>query len=178
MTTPSNDRNDIIPSPPNVMEPMDDDPEAGLEDEPIHDQLPSVEEARANADLDNTDPKGDAATRKSRFRFCCFTCCCLCGAFLFILILAITVPQMASEGNQNKNHNNGRDKGQSTLAPGAFEPRFDVVRDFLTGFSNASDLGREDSPQKRAAQWIADEDILHLSMDDENFLERYALATM
>ena len=164
---------DVTPS--NGTEPMEDPEAAGLEDdEAVHDQLPSVEEAKANMDLE----KGDPNKAKSRCRFCFYVCCCLCSTFILLMVLAIVVAQMGGQHRGSKSHA-GYPGGQAaTLAPGTFEPRFDYVKAYLSAFSDAKDLDRKGSPQRMAAEWIADQDLLHLSMDDETFIERYALAVL
>ena len=169
------DFDDRVPSPPSVMEPVEDLEADGLEDEPMHDQLPSVEEAKANADME--DPKTAKNARKSRCRFCFYTCCCLCSCLVLIVILAITLPQVStSSSSQQSQGGNGNE--MATLAPGVFPPRFSLVRDFLDAFTDPNELDREGSPVRRAAHWIADEDLLHLDVEDDNFLERYALAVL
>lgn len=163
--------------------PIEEDPEtAGMEDvaqdeEPVHDQLPSVEEAKANAalDLSRDDPE---AAKPSRLRRCfCCACSCVCLAFILVIILAAALPQV-QEGSRVSGSNGGKSANNRapTLAPGVYEPRFESVKKFLTRFSDMADLGREGSPQNEAAKWIADQDILHLPTDDDRFVERYALA--
>lgn len=160
------------PTSPNVMEPIEDPEE--LQDEPVHDQLPSVEEAKANADLEG----GDAKNTRSRCRFCFYTCCCICSAFILLIILAVVIPQTGSSGSSSSSRKPSRNQnnGQATLPPGAFEPRVDMVRNFLSAFSDADALNQQGSPQHKASEWIADQDILHLPIDDPTFIERYALA--
>lgn len=159
----------VEPTSPNVVEPIEDPDAADLEDEPIHDQLPSVEEAKANVDLDGDDSK----VKRSRGRFCLYTCCCICCGVIILLILAVIIPQLESQGRSGSR---SKYNGPSTLPPGAFEPRVDYVRNFLSAFSDQEELNRVGSPQNRASRWIADEDVLHLPIDDPTFVERYALA--
>lgn len=160
--TPQN----VEPTSPNVMEPVKDPEDVELQDEPIHDQLPSVEEAKANVELDGNSPK------RSRCRLCFYTCSCLCTGVFLLLLLAVIIPQLELRGNSSSSSYSG----PATLPPGTFEPRVDYVREFLSAFSDESELKRVGSPQYRASKWIADEDVLHLPIDYPTFVERYALA--
>lgn len=159
------------PTSPNVMEPIEDPDAADLQDEPIHDQLPSVEEAKANVELEG---ESATATRRSRCRFCFYIMCCICSSFILLLMLIIILPRLI--GSSGQSTGNSMTSGPKTLPPGAFESRVDYVREFLDGFSDPSELNRPGSAQHRASKWIADEDVLHLPIDDPTFVERYALA--
>ena len=162
------------PTPPNIeptspisMQPVEDPDE--LQDEPIHDQLPSVEEAKANVELEGSS----SAPKRSRCRFCFYSCACICCGLVLLIILILLIPQMI--GVPGKAHSS-QHNGPNTLPPGTFESRVDYVRNFLSAFSDEGDLTRVGSPQYRASKWIADEDVLHLPIDYPTFVERYALA--
>jgi hypothetical protein len=163
--------NEIEPRSPNVMEPVED-PEAGeLQEEPIHDQLPTVEEAKANVELDGSDAK----PKRSRCRLCIYTCCCICSGFIFFLILAVIFLELGKSAEKHASSKSSHGD-RATLPPGAFEPRVDYIREFLSAFSDEAALNEVGTPQWRASKWIADEDVLHMPIDDPTFIERYALA--
>ena len=180
------------------------DPETGVledvqqeeddDDDIVHDQLPSVEEAKANAKLEEAnrnsnrsleaggedvdDPAAVEKPRRSCWRICCYSCCCLCLAFVLIIVLAVAVQSPSRNSRRSgPRHKSNTEKGVQTLAPGTYEPRFNEVKDFLTGISDIDALQDENSPQYKAALWIADQDMMHLDIDDDGFLERYATAT-
>jgi hypothetical protein len=157
----------------NVMEPIEDPVGDGFDDEVIHDQLPSVDEAKANADLTGAVSKPN----RRCFRICMLVCCCLCCLVILILVLAVVVAQSETQDvYRNQQHHGGH--GMATLAPGTFEPRVDFVREFLSSFSDAHKIMQEGSPQFKASRWIADEDTFHLPTSDASFVERYALAVI
>lgn len=183
METASDDFVDITPS--NSVEAAMEDPEVANvdlhdgddnNDDQIHDQLPSVEEAKANAGLDS----GESSKTRSRCWCCFYICCCLCTSFILFLILGIVVAEMQTESRSGGvKHTSTHTKNEAeTLAPGTHESRFDYVKVYLETFTDEKVLNRAGSPQHQAAQWIADQDVLHLPINDETFLERYALATL
>lgn len=179
MQTASEDFVDVTPS--NSMEAAMEDPEVADvalndDDDQVHDQLPSVEEAKANADLEN----GDGSKTRSRCWCCFYICCCLCTSFILALVLAIVIAELQAESHMAEmNVSSTNTKNEAvTLAPGTHESRFDNVKAYLSTFSDEKVLSRAGSPQHKAAQWIADQDVLHLPINDETFLERYALATL
>lgn len=154
--------------------PIEDPEAADLEDvqqddEVIHDQLPSIEEAKANAKLDIA-PDNDPTATKPRRRCLWYSCCCVCVALILVVVLAAAAPHV--EVKPTSNRVDGSNSGLETLAPGTFEPRFNYVKDFLSGLSDSDALNSEGSPQQLAAKWIADEDVLHLALDDDGFVER------
>ena len=178
METASEDFVDVTPS-NSIDDPEVADVNLRDDDDQVHDQLPSVEEAKANADLEN----GDAGKTRSRCRWCCYTCCCICTTFILVLVLAVVIAEMRAEkemaGRNSSTHTSTHTKNKAaTLAPGTHESRIGYVKSYLETFTDRKVLNRESSPQHKAAQWIADEDVLHLPINDETFLERYALATL
>ncbi|CAB9518982.1 serine threonine-protein kinase BRI1-like [Seminavis robusta] len=155
-------------STPSLMEPIEG---PGLEDDMVHDQLPTVDEAKANLDL----ATGDSISRRTPYWRWCFYCfSCICCAFILLIILAFTVG--AIEEKEAMKHSQGDSNLPPKLAPGTYEPRTDFVRQYLSKHSDVNEMMREGSPQYWASKWIADEDIFHLPVDDEAFVERYALA--
>jgi hypothetical protein len=157
----------------NVMEPIEDPMGDGFDDEVIHDQLPSVDEAKANSDLVGPVVKPN----RKCFRICMFACCCLCCVVILILVLAVVIAQSETQ-DVIRNQSNHGGHGIDTLAPGTFDSRVDLVREFLSSFSDVQKIMQEGSPQFKASKWIADEDIFHLPTSDASFVERYALAVI
>jgi len=158
-----------------------EDPEAPEEEEKEdeeevrHDQLPSLEEAKANADLDGNN----ISKTKSRCRFCAYMCGCICCAFILTIVIAVIVGQASQKEYQASRHQSSNSEGPApTLAPGTHESRTDYVKKYLAAFSDEGALNNPKSPQSKAAVWIADHDVAHLDLDDPAFIERYALATL
>lgn len=135
--------------------PVSDD---DLEDQHIHDQLPSVEEAKANLPH---RPMDGGRKRKP----------CFIAAGITTLILLITIIAAAA-GKNNKNK-----KSKSHEIQG----RFKQVADFLVnnGIATLPSMQEKTSPQRLAAIFVADADLYQASMAESNllrFLERYLLA--
>lgn len=130
-----------------------------LEDQPIHDQLPSVEEAKATL---SHLPSNHGKKRRL----------CYIGAGIAVLITLITIIAVAVSNNKSN-------KNTSIELTGRYQ---EVVK-FLygNGISNLPSFGERESPQHLAALFVADADLFNAEMSDANlhrFVERYVLAVI
>eukprot|EP00538_Stauroneis_constricta_P006429 CAMPEP_0119548968 /NCGR_PEP_ID=MMETSP1352-20130426/2766_1 /TAXON_ID=265584 /ORGANISM="Stauroneis constricta, Strain CCMP1120" /LENGTH=725 /DNA_ID=CAMNT_0007594385 /DNA_START=340 /DNA_END=2517 /DNA_ORIENTATION=- len=161
-------------------------------------QLPSVEEyktgaASGGAGAGGTSIKSSENTRgRNRIMILLLAIVFLCAA---IIPLAILLPKKDSGSNNSTNGSrgsgngsgNGSDDGGTVQQPEPIrtEPLpFDEVVEHLLQYqaSSSVDLSNPQSPQYRAAKWIAEEDTLEIEMDGDAqhsfFIERYALAVL
>jgi len=159
---------------------------SSLEDTPIHDQLPSVEEAHANANP-NTGYKASRANR-----IVCYTMFGLVAGAAMLSFLGYSLYNMNqgvvdddfySRSYQDNNKNTQQESHQNTNtdvaspAQPVVASRIPEVIEFLLGLSAFEDLHRHHTPQYMAAKWIADEDERQVSLEDRTaFLERYAMS--
>eukprot|EP00339_Tiarina_fusa_P013405 CAMPEP_0117061506 /NCGR_PEP_ID=MMETSP0472-20121206/42815_1 /TAXON_ID=693140 ORGANISM="Tiarina fusus, Strain LIS" /NCGR_SAMPLE_ID=MMETSP0472 /ASSEMBLY_ACC=CAM_ASM_000603 /LENGTH=693 /DNA_ID=CAMNT_0004780201 /DNA_START=80 /DNA_END=2161 /DNA_ORIENTATION=+ len=135
-------------------------PKAADEEEYIHDQLPSVEEIMLNANRH----EGARLVGKRRSRRSMIIGCSL--ALGLVLLLCIVLPTK-----------------EKTPPPYVPESRLDNVVGalFQAKVSNLPDLSSPSTPQHRAAQFLADGDVLHLEIGDTNprhLVERYILSLL
>jgi Leucine-rich repeat (LRR) protein len=132
-----------------------------VEDQVVHDQLPSVEEAKANL---AHKPAGGISSLKWT----------ICAGFAFVILivgvtlLAVLVPK----------ENSG---SSSSSSPTPEESRQDNVITLLlvNEITPESTLRDPSTPQARAAQFIANGDTYQMAIDAETvqgFIERYVLA--
>jgi Leucine-rich repeat (LRR) protein len=132
-----------------------------LEDHPIHDQLPSVEEAKASL-------PHQVISTKRRNVLCYFV------AGITTLILVITMIAVAVD----KNDSNNKNTPTSTELTG----RFEQVAQYLVdnGIATLPSMKEQKSPQRLAALFVADADLYQADMDNPTtelrFIERYVLA--
>ncbi|KAG7349867.1 two component regulator [Nitzschia inconspicua] len=124
-----------------------------LEDQHIHDQLPSVEEAKAKLPHKSID--------HGKKRRLCYIAMGITTVILFIIIVAV------ASGN----------KKTSTKSVGSFQE----VSDFLVsnGISTSPAMTAQKSPERLAATFVADGRWYHAGMSKPRilrFLERYVLA--
>jgi Leucine-rich repeat (LRR) protein len=129
-----------------------------LEDQTIHDQLPSVEEAKANLPHSPLD-----GNKKRKL--------CFIATGITALILLITIIAVAAGKNNHKAH--------STEIKG----RFEEVANFLVsnGISTLPAMKEHSSPQRLAAAFVADADLYQADMSRANllrFVERYLLVVI
>lgn len=119
----------------------------------IHDQLPSPEELKVDI----------VRVRTRNFRRIC--CVLLAGTLLLASIIAI----IGAVVKEKKNSPQAK-RLEETIA-------------FLANYTDAETLLVSDSPQRRAAVWMAQEDALQreipvVGKDEWKFLQRYALVVL
>jgi hypothetical protein len=85
-----------------------------------------------------------------------------------VVLLVILIPLSVRYSQNN---------AQSTQSSSS---RFQQTTTFLLDYVDHVSLSKPGSPQRRAAEWMADEDKLQLPLDrgSQAFLQRYALATV
>ena len=132
--------------------------------------LPTAEEARLNALLDGNNPHSGRQKRMFLLVGICFAA--------LVAIVGFSVAIAKSDSSP---------RGSSVAAAPVFPleqgPSISEIHDFLVsrGVSELADLEHSQTPQHRAAQWMADNDLLQLEIptDEANaivFEERYILA--
>lgn len=132
-----------------------------LEDNIVHDQLPSVEEYKTNNDV-----KSQATNFTKTKR--------LALSVASVIVLVITIIAVASKHH----HHNKRSHALSKVG------RTEQVEDYLYvhNISTLPTLRQAGSAQHRATAFIADGDALQLDMNDslvaKRFEERYVLALL
>ena len=132
-----------------------------IDDEDIgdHDQLPSVEEAKLNSARTNAQTTTSRCS-SSRSRRKIGVILAVVAAVIFILGLSVG---LLRKGNRDR------------------PSRLSQVISFLqiNQLSNAADLAQENSPQRRAAEFIADEDPEEIAITaSTTFMQRYTLAVL
>ena len=117
-----------------------------------HDQLPNAEELKSSM----------LPTSKRRRTLL------LIGIVGVVVFLVILIP-LSVHYNQNN--------AQSTQSS---SPRFQQTTAFLLDYVDQVSLSTPGSPQRRAAEWMAEVDELQLPLNQKTqaFLQRYALATI
>jgi Leucine-rich repeat (LRR) protein len=150
----------------------EEDPERPPTDfsERTHDQLPSVESYKAT-----TDDKDIIRSRRMKIVLAVMVFVALMVTFLSIGI-SIGKRESAVAVAATKSPS----KANTTTTASGKKSRVDEVVTFVsvtTGWSAVQDVEDINSPQFKAAYWIADEDPKHYPLEDEVVLRsRYALA--
>lgn len=136
------------------------------EEEQVHDQLPSVEEIRANASVASSSPL--------RIRWGIVGC-----LILLTIVLGAGIGLGVGLADKNRSSSSASVGGSTN-----FPSRSSAVKVWLMkeGLSTSDDLSDADSPQYKAAEWISDDDPLRVPIPEGEkesrtaFVERYALA--
>ena len=135
------------------------------EEEQVHDQLPSVEEIRANASVASSSPL--------RIRWG------IVGCLILAIVLGAGIGLVVGLADKNRSSSSASAGGSTN-----FPSRSSSVKVWLMkeGLAATDDLSDADSPQYKAAEWISDDDPLRVPIPEDKkesrtaFVERYALA--
>jgi hypothetical protein len=134
--------------------------------------LPSVEEARSSM----INPMDETILPKKRP----WRCYAIWGSIVVVVAIIIGL-SVSLASNKNRGNTDTSDEASS-----ATSERFDATVDYLAvrRISPAHTFRNTESPQFRAAQWIANEDALRLDIpnneeeDDYRFVFRYVMAVL
>jgi hypothetical protein len=129
-----------------------------IDDDDTHDQLPSVEEAKLTSSRNNLRSSNNSSSGRRRKLTVCIVL-----TVLVVLVIGIAV------GFTRRNN----EKQQAS--------RLSEVIAFLQSndLSNAGDLAKENSPQRKAAEFIADQDAYNVAITaSTTFVQRYTLAVL
>jgi hypothetical protein len=161
-THPINDDDVQVQDLPEETSPEETSPSAGDIEEQVHDQLPSVEEAKANLEH---KPAGTFSSKRT-----------LCAGVAFVLLvvvitlLAVLVPRSSTTSY----------KSGSAYTPTSRQE--EVIQLLLHNkITPEPSLRDRYSAQARAVQFVADGDSFQMAINEdtvEKFVERYALAVL
>lgn len=133
------------------------------------DQLPSVEEYKAQAGITNTS-RGSSKSRSG-----CLKWLLLIGVPLVLAVIAVSVGVVLAKDDSFNQAVNGSGPDSS----GGSSSRVDDVAEFVVamGWSAEAAVKSPGTPQWEAAEWIADVDLAKLQIDDSvEFKQRYIMA--
>jgi hypothetical protein len=148
--------------------------------DPTDHSLPTAEEARLNALIEGRSNPYSGRTKRLMFLMV-VSVVALAAIIGFSIAIEKKNSVRGSSASSGVSGSDSDSEANSDSSPLERVKRLQQVQDFLVskGISSRSDLEDTSSPQYRAAEWIADEDGLNLSMDDVvHFEQRYVVAVM
>ena len=150
-------------------------------DEPGHDQLPSVEEAKINLDVSQN------FKRQSSIKY---TVCVTLSVILVLLLLVTVVlvsPSLQDDVSAVPDFSNSGIPSSSSAGPDSETPsnitagehRFTEIVKVLKAVSDVIDLETQGSPQNLAATWIAKQDAWKVSTSNPGkLIQRYIVSLL
>jgi Leucine-rich repeat (LRR) protein len=127
-----------------------------------HDQLPNVEEYKASHGISRTSRSQLKATL-------------IAASMIIVATILITVGIVLGKNSQE-----GKKSGDSSVLPPGSGPVYDVAT-FVSnmGWAEVKDVMNPRSPQWKAANWLANDDPMHMGIAiDQEYMNRFLLATI
>jgi hypothetical protein len=167
---------------------VDGEDDASWSESADHDQLPSVEEARANYALSG------AHRKHKKYHFRRITFFLVIGGIALCLVVTLSFAMKArNDGTREGADSLSQQKTANPVIAPTEAPDLDLPADesadvfrisesiVTLEWSTREDVTREGSPQREAIRWLANKDDMKVHLDVANverFRERYAVAVL